>query len=69
VVEVEKPAAAEEDATTAVATSPQTDKELKEAKDTKDVKAARDSRETKAAKEPKSRSGDPDAPLPPSSLD
>ena len=79
-VEVEKPAADEEDATTAVATSPQTEKEppatdakdpkeLKEAKDTKEVKAAKDSKETKAAKEPKSRSGDPDAPLPPSSLD
>jgi len=80
VIEVEKPAANEEAATTAVATSPQTDKEppaadakdpkeLKEARDTKDVKTAKDSKETKATKEPKSRSADPDAPLPPSSLD
>ena len=79
-VEVEKPAADEEDATTAVATSPQTDKEppaadakdpkdLKEAKDTKEVKAAKDSKDTKAAKETKARQSDPDAPLPPSSLD
>jgi len=79
-VEIEKPAAEAEDATTAVATSPQTEKEpaaadakdtkeLKEAKDAKDVKAAKDSKETKAAKEPKARPGDPDAPLPPSSLE
>jgi hypothetical protein len=76
-VEVEKPAADEEAAATAVATSPQTDKEppatdakeLKEAKDTKEVKAVKEQKETKAAKESKSRSGDPDAPLPPSSLD
>jgi hypothetical protein len=73
----------EEDATAAVATSPQTEKQptaaeakdpkdLKEAKDTKDtkeVKAAKDSKEMKAAKEPRARQGDSDAPLPPSSLD
>jgi hypothetical protein len=79
-VEVPQPAADGEDVTTAVATSPQAEKEppatdpkdpreLKEAKDTKDVKAAKDSKETKSAKEPKARPGDPDAPLPPSSLD
>ncbi len=79
-VVVEKPAADEEDATAAVATSPQTEKEppaadakdpkdLKEPKDTKEVKAAKDSKEMKAAKEPRARQGDPDAPLPPSSLD
>ena len=75
-VEVEKPAT-DEAATTAVATSPQTDKDpaatdakdAKDARDTKEVKAAKESKETKAAKESKSRSVDPDAPLPPSSLD
>ena len=82
-IEIEKPATDEDAATTAVAASSQTDrepgatdakdpralKEAKETKETKEVKAPKESKEAKAAKEPKSRAGDADAPLPPSSLD
>jgi hypothetical protein len=82
-IEVEQPAAAEDDATPAVATPPPTDKEplatdakdpkelkeAKETKETKEVKALKESKEAKASKEPKARPGDTDAPLPPSLLE